>query len=216
MDLYRLRIEVVDDPGCLGHVLVALGELGVNVVEIDCHTVDGTARVDDLLVHLTRPLDIPAIVHTAERAGCDVIDVGRLGVHELQDPVTRAMRLLAHIATTDTVTRVLIAWCAGELVHSDLASVIDERFAAADSIAGQALAGNVAVHGREWVKRLPSSGVAPWTLAVPFGRPGQRAAAVVSRTTSSFTRTETARLVALLDIASHRTAMELPSVSAAP
>ncbi len=204
MDLYRLRTEVVDEPGRLGRLLVALGRLGIDVVEIDCHNIDGTTRVDDLLVHLTRPFDIPAIAHAVERADCSLIDLRPLAVHELQDPVTRGMRLIAHLAATDTVSRDLIAWCAGELVQSDLACVIDEHMASADSIAGQALAGNVAVHGREWVKRLPSSGVPPWALAVPFGQPGQRSAAVVNRTTSRFTRTETARLVALLDVASQR------------
>jgi hypothetical protein len=126
------------------------------------------------------------------------------------------MRLIAHLAATDTLSRDMIAWCAGQLVQSELACVIDELIAAADSIAGQALAMNVAGHGREWVKRLPSTGVPPWTLAVPFGPPGQRAALVVSRTTSRFTRTETARLIALLDVASHRTITAQPGELALP
>jgi acetolactate synthase regulatory subunit len=204
MDLYRIRIEVADDPGHLGRVLVALGRLGINVVEIDCHNVDGTVRVDDLLVHLTRPFDIPAIARAVEHASCPLIDVRPLSVHDLQDPVVRGMRLIAHVAAADVVSGDLIAWCAGELVRSDLACVIDEQIASAASIAGQALAGNVAVHGREWVKRLPS-GDPPWTLAVPFEPNGRRAAVVVHRETSRFTRTETARLLALVDAASHST-----------
>jgi ACT domain len=205
MDLYRIRIEVADDPGRLGGVLVALGRLGVNVVEIDCHNVDGTVRVDDLLVHLTRPFDIPAIARAVENASCPLIDVRALSVHDLQDPVVRGMRLIAHVAAAEVVSGDLIAWCAGELVRSDLACVIDEQIATADSIARKALAGNAAVHGREWVKRLPSSGDPPWTLAVPFDRNGRRAAVVVHRAASRFTRTETARLLALLEAASHST-----------
>ncbi len=202
MDLYRIRIEVADDPGRMGHVLVVLGQVGINVVEIDCHNVDGAVRVDDLLVHLTRPLDIPAIAYAVENAGCPLIEVRPLSARELEDPVIRGMRLIAYIAATNTASDDEIAWCAGELVRSDLACVVEAQISTVDSIAGQALTQNVPVHGREWVKRLPSGDPA-WTLAVPFDRQGRRAAVVVNRTSSRFTRTETARLRVLLDAASH-------------
>jgi ACT domain-containing protein len=205
MDLYRLRVEVPDDPGRIGRVLVALGELAVNIVEIDCHNVDGDVRIDDLFVHATRPIDLPTIAHAVENTGCPLIEIRPLSVHELEDPVTRSMRYITHIATAHTVTDDLITWCAGELVRADLACVIDARVAAADSAASRALAQGVPVHEREWVKRLPSMGVQPWALAMPFDQAGRRAAAVVFRTTSRFTRTETARLRALLDASTRPT-----------
>lgn len=205
MDLYRLRVEVPDDPGRIGRVLVELGRLTVNVVEIDCHNVDGDVRVDDLFVHATRPLDVPTIAHAVEESGCPVIEIRRLAVHDLEDPVTRSMRYLGFVATAPEVTDDLIAWCAGELVRADQACVIDSAMASPRTTAGRALAQNVPVHDREWVKRLPASGAQPWALAMPFDFAGRRMAAVVFRTTSRFTRTETARLRVLLDAASHRT-----------
>lgn len=211
MDLYRLRVEVPDDPGRIGRVLVALGELAVNIVEIDCHNVDGDVRVDDLFVHATLPLDVPTIAHAVERTGCPLIEIRPLSVHELEDPVTRSMRYITHVATAHTVTDDLIAWCAGELVRADLSCVIDSRIASPDSAAGRALAHRVPVHEREWVKRLPSMGVQPWALAMPFDHAGRRAAAVVFRTASRFTRTETARLRALLDASSRRTPSTVPA-----
>ncbi|MEO6651341.1 MAG: hypothetical protein ABIP17_01625 [Ilumatobacteraceae bacterium] len=211
MDLYRLRVEVPDDPGRIGRVLVALGELAVNIVEIDCHNVDGDVRVDDLFVHATRPLDVPTIAHAVENTGCPLIEIRRLSVHDLEDPVTRSMRCITHVATAHTVTADLIAWCAGELVRADLACVIDSRFASADSAAGRALAQGVPVREREWAKRLPSTGVQPWALAMPFDHAGRRAAMVVFRTTSRFTRTETARLRALLDASSRRRFSTVPA-----
>ncbi len=211
MDLYRLRVEVPDDPGRIGRVLVALGRLAVNIVEIDCHNVDGDVRVDDLFVHATRPLDLPTIAHAVENTGCPLIEIRPLSVHDLEDPVTRSMRYVTHVATAQTVTDDLIAWCAGELVRADLACVIDSRIASAESAAGRALAQSVPVHDREWAKRLPSTGVQPWALAMPFDHGARRAAAVVFRTTSRFTRTEAARLRALLDASSCRTISTVPA-----
>ena len=207
MDLYRLRIEVPDDPGRIGGVLVTLGRLGINVIEIDCHNVDGCVRVDDLFVHVTRALDLTAIQLAVEQTGCPLIEIQPLAAHDLQDPVTRSMRLVTQVVTSVTLGDDLIAWCAGELVRSDLACVIDARHAVDDSVAGRALAQNVPVHGREWVKLVPSSGLEPWTLAVPFDHAGRRAAVVVVRTASRFTRTETARLRELLDGVSKRTVL---------
>ena len=204
MDLYRLRVEVPDDPGRIGQVLVALGRLDINVVEIDCHNLDGDVRIDDLFVHATRPLDVPAIAGAVDGTGCPLVEIRPLSAHDLEDPVTRSMRLITKVATTPTLVDDLIAWCAGELVRADLGCVIDARVVAVDSVAGRALAQGAPVHGREWVKRLPSRGVESWVLAVPFDRAGRRAVAVVVRTTSCFTRTETARLRALLDAASRR------------
>lgn len=202
MYLSRLRVEVSDHPGRIGRVFAALGRLAVNVVEIDCHTVDGDVRVDDLFVHATRPTDVPAIAHAIENAGCAVIEIRPITVHDLEDPVTRSMRLIAQVATASPLTDDLIAWCAGELVRADLAQLIDARLAPAGSTAAAAMARGVAVLEREWVKRLPSMGVQPWALALPFDRAGRRTAAVVYRTTSPFTRTETARLRTLLEASS--------------
>ncbi|MEJ7799405.1 MAG: ACT domain-containing protein [Ilumatobacter sp.] len=150
MDLYRLRVEVPDEPGRIGRVLVALGRLAVNIVEIDCHNVDDDVRVDDLFVHATRPLDLPTIAHAVENTGCPLIEIRPLSVHDLEDPVTRSTRYVTHVATAQTVTDDLIAWCAGELVRADLACVIDSRIASAGSAAGRALAQSVPVHDREW------------------------------------------------------------------
>lgn len=204
MDLYRLRIEVPDDPGRLGRVLVGLGELEVNVVEIDVHSIDGTVRVDDLLIHASRPCDVPAIADLVNRVGCQVVEIRPVSVHDLEDPVTRSMRLTASVIAAGAPDGDLIAWCAGELVRSDLACVIDARVAAVHSIAGRALSENVAVHGREPVKRLSTPDGLAWSLAVPFDLTGRRTAVLVTRRTFGFTRTETARLRALLDaLASH-------------
>ncbi|MFT4657007.1 MAG: hypothetical protein ACI8V4_001174 [Ilumatobacter sp.] len=204
MDLYRLRIEVPDDPGRIGQVLMALGRLAINVVEIDCHTLDGDVRIDDLFVHATRPLDIPAIAGAVEGTGCPLVEIRPLAAHDLEDPVTRSMRLITKVTATPRLVDDLIAWCAGDLVRADLGCVVDSRVVAVDSVAGRALAQAAPVQGREWVKRLRSKGVEPWVLAVPFDRAGRRAVVVVVRRTSCFTRTETARLRALLDAASRR------------
>jgi hypothetical protein len=211
MDLYRLRVEVADHPGHIGRVLVALGELAVNIIEIDCHNVDGDVRIDDLFVHATIAIDVPTIAHVVEKTGCQVIEIRPLSVHELEDPVTRSMRYITQIATAHTVTDDLIAWCAGELVRADLSCVVDSRVASPDSAAGRALAQGVAVHDREWVKRLPSMGVQPWALAMPFDNAGRCAAVVVFRTASRFTRTETARLRALLEASSRNILSTVPA-----
>lgn len=181
MDLYRLRIEVLDDPGCLGRALVGLGDLDINVIEIDGHSVDGTVRVDDLFIHPSRPFDLPAIADAVERAGCAVIEIRPVAVHDLEDQVTRSMRLTSCVIATGGSDDQVIAWCAGELLRSDLACVIDSRIAAVDSIAGRALTENIAVHGRERVKRLSSPDGLAWSLAAPFVRTERRVAVLVTR-----------------------------------
>lgn len=213
MDLYRLRIEMPDEPGAAGRVLVALGELAVNVVEIDCHNVGGGVRMDDLFVHATQPLDIPAIAVAVERTGCPVVEVCPIAVHELEDPVTRGMRLTNQVATAPLLTDDMLAWCAGGLVRADLAWVVDSRVASPGSLAERALRERVAVHGREWVKRLVTPGDEPWLLAAPLDVAGRRSAVVVARAGSRFTRTETARLRALLEAARNRSDAVMPTAS---
>ncbi len=199
MEFYCLRVEVTDEPGCLGRALLALGGLGINVVEIDAHSDDGAVRVNDLLIHPTRPIDIPAIGEAVSRVRCRVIEIRPVPVHELEDPVTRSMRLMASVIVPGGPDDDLLAWCAGALVRSDLACVVDARVARSDSIAGRALADDVAVHGRELIKRMTSPDGQAWSLAVPFEHDSRRAAVLMMRRASGFTRTETARVRALLD-----------------
>jgi len=222
MDLHRLRLEVGDHPGRLGAVLVGLGRLGIDVVEIDVHSVDGTVRIDDLLIRPSRGIDIPAIAFAVEQAGGRVVEIRAASAHELEDPVTRSMRLTACVIAGAGVGSddALIAWCAGELVRSELACVVDARVASVRSMAGRAMFGNVAVHGREPVKRLPTADGLAWSLAVPFERAGGRAAVLLTRGSSGFARTETARVRALVDAIASRvdsatSASGLPSMNVA-
>ncbi|MEZ5256840.1 MAG: ACT domain-containing protein [Ilumatobacteraceae bacterium] len=61
MNLYRIRFRAADSPGRLGAAASALGALGVNILSVDVQSVDGDEIVDDLVVELTVPIDLPAI-----------------------------------------------------------------------------------------------------------------------------------------------------------
>jgi hypothetical protein len=99
-------------------VVVVNVQVGVVVVS---ELIRRSPRPDtDLLIHPTRPIDIPAIADAVGRVMCRVIEIRPVSVHELEDPVTRSMRFMAS--------------------RSDLACVIDAYVARrASVVAGRSL-----------------------------------------------------------------------------
>lgn len=101
MALWRLHVDVADQPGRLGALAAAIGGCGANIVSL--HVVGEPAEdgavTDELLVRLPPKVAVPALVEAVESAGFPVTVV-QADAHALADPVTAALAL-AHCVALD-------------------------------------------------------------------------------------------------------------------
>jgi RimJ/RimL family protein N-acetyltransferase len=100
--LWRLHVDVADQPGRLGALAAAIGGCGANIVSLHVvgePTQDG-AVTDELLVRVPPRLAVPALVEAVEAADFRVTVVVQADAQALADPVSTALAL-AHCVAVD-------------------------------------------------------------------------------------------------------------------
>lgn len=102
MTLWRLHVNVADQPGQLGALAAAIGGCGANIVSL--HVVGEPAEdgavTDELLVRVPPQLAVPALVEAIETLGFCVTVVVQADAQALADPVSTALAL-AHCVVVD-------------------------------------------------------------------------------------------------------------------
>jgi RimJ/RimL family protein N-acetyltransferase len=100
--LWRLHVDVADQPGQLGALAAAIGGCGANIVSL--HVVGEPAQdgavTDELLVRVPPQLAASALVEAVEAAGFPVTVVVQADAQALADPVSTALAL-AHCVAVD-------------------------------------------------------------------------------------------------------------------
>lgn len=202
MDPYRVRVRLADTPGRLGSAAAALGAFGINIIDVDVHSVDGGAFADDLLIDLTVPIDLPVVEYALRQADCELVHLQRVDPHELTDSLTRALEL-AHGLAAGGVDDDQLAEAARTLVRADLASIttVHDDGPLLRGVAAEAVRRGSATQRREPTLRLAHRGDFPWVLAIPFEQGPVRRVLGLARRNPSFSFTETARVQALLRFA---------------
>ena len=102
MTLWRLHVDVADQPGRLGALAATIGGCGANIVSLHVvgePTQDG-AVTDELLVQVPAALAVPTLVEAVEAAGFRVTVVVQADAQALADPVSTALAL-AHCIAVD-------------------------------------------------------------------------------------------------------------------
>lgn len=102
MNLWRLHVDVADQPGRLGALAATIGGCGANIVSLHVvgePTEDG-AVTDELLVKVPPQLTVRALVDAVEAAGFRVTVVVQADAQALADPVSTALAL-AHCVAVD-------------------------------------------------------------------------------------------------------------------
>lgn len=102
MTLWRLHVDVADQPGRLGTLAAAIGGCGANIVSL--HVVGEPAQdgavTDELLVRVPPQLPVPELAEAVEAAGFHVAVVVQADAQALADPVSTALAL-AHCVAVD-------------------------------------------------------------------------------------------------------------------
>ncbi|MDQ3764088.1 MAG: GNAT family N-acetyltransferase [Actinomycetota bacterium] len=102
MTLWRLHVDVADQPGQLGSLAAAIGGCGANIVSL--HVVGEPAHdgsvTDELLVRVPPQLPVPALVEAVEAAEFRVTVMVQADAQALADPVSTALAL-AHCVVVD-------------------------------------------------------------------------------------------------------------------
>src|SRR4051794_18622667 len=97
----RLRIELPDHPGALAAVGRVLAGLGLNVVEVAIHEVEGARAVDEIVVHGTASLSHGDLAPALVAAGAELLSIGPCEMRG--DPVVIALTWVA--ATLEAPSR---------------------------------------------------------------------------------------------------------------
>lgn len=125
MTLWRLHVDVADQPGRLGALAATIGGCGANIVSL--HVVGEPAQdgavTDELLVEVPPQLAASALVETVEAAGFRVTVVVQADAQALADPVSTALAL-AHCVVVDpsSAARAVAALLRAELAGDDAPS----------------------------------------------------------------------------------------------
>jgi RimJ/RimL family protein N-acetyltransferase len=119
--LWRLHVDVADQPGRLGALAAAIGGCGANIVSL--HVVGEPAQdgavTDELLVRVPRQLPVPELVEAVEATGFRVTVVVQADAQALADPVSTALAL-AHCVAVDpgSAARAVAALLRAELAEA--------------------------------------------------------------------------------------------------
>lgn len=121
MTLWRLHVDVADQPGQLGALAAAVGGCGANIVSL--HVVGERAEdgsvTDELMVQVPATVSVPSLVDSVEHAGFRCTVMVQADAQALADPVNTALAL-AHCVAADpgsaprAVAALLRAELAGE------------------------------------------------------------------------------------------------------
>jgi ACT domain len=197
--LTELRIELANHPGALAAATRELARLGVNVVELAIHEVDGPRAVDEVIVSSAQELPTSLFDEALSLAGADLLSLTSC-VTRL-DPVVAAMTWMTE-SCDRPADRATLARGVEAVTGISGVRIVSAEVAARHEVTAAALR-----RGRTVVQRLEdlpdfvdaTRAGARWLLAAP-DRPEGQLLVVASRPFSlRFTSTELRRLSALLD-----------------
>jgi hypothetical protein len=203
---YLLRIELVDRPGSLGALAVALGSVGADILSLDVVDRGGGYAIDDLVIELPPGAMPDTLITAAESLRGVRVDSVRphMGLLEAH----RELELLDHVAAAaDNATRLQVlvdeapkvlrvSWCA--VLHSSQGEL--------QRLAGSPGAPETRADSAPWLpieRAATLDGTAEWVprawrdmditmVAAPLGDP--HTAVVLGRPGPEFRPSEVARL----------------------
>jgi len=201
----RLRVELPDRPGALARLAALLAAHGADVESVDIHEVDAGTAVDEIVVAVAEGWDPSGFAAAIEADGS-----GRLLAAAASGPggdrVVAALHWSRHLVETGVQHSELeLASTIAQLCAASTAWVGGVGEAELDHTGAEALelGHSVVAHLDELPLRLSGETMSSgWVLAVVDDPVQPRRVALVGRATGlPFTRTEIARIEALLGLA---------------
>ncbi len=97
MPLYKLRVDLPDNPGGLATLATALAEHGVNILSLAVHGKDAATVTDDLVVDMPDATKIGSLICALHEISPQV-SITRTDPHALVDAPARALDIAASLA----------------------------------------------------------------------------------------------------------------------
>lgn len=202
MATHALRITLSNEPGALARASAAMAELGVNIVDVDVHELDGLHVVDEIVVWMpddVSPADLRSVLLMA---GCLQVE-SVPNAHHTTDAIVRCLDGLARcipesVGQQDALLEMVTQLMPGATAHMVRSTASPEAKEAVE----RGVPVSASVHGshRAWTVVLPYPEDAP-AIGIELRREGLRPSS-----------TEIARVRALLRV--HRMISgEMPSAA---
>jgi hypothetical protein len=96
--LWLVRAGVDDRPGRLAVLAGAMAALNCDIRALQVH-IGPEGPVDELLVHVPPNVTMDQLTQAVRNAGCDVLHLMPAEIHDLADPVSRALTHAARLTT---------------------------------------------------------------------------------------------------------------------
>jgi hypothetical protein len=97
MPLYKLRVNLPDDPGGLATLATALAEHDVNILSLAVHGKDATTVTDDLVVDMRDAARLGSLICALHEISPEV-SISRTDPHALVDAPVRALDIAGAVA----------------------------------------------------------------------------------------------------------------------
>ena len=97
MPLYKLRVDLPDNPGGLAALATTLAEHDVNILSLAVHGKDATTVTDDLVVDMRDTAKLGSLICACTRSARE-ISISRTDPHALVDAPARALDIAAALA----------------------------------------------------------------------------------------------------------------------
>jgi len=201
---YRLRVELVDQPGALSRITGILAACGADVISVDIHDHDQGRAIDEIVVRVPEGWTPGAVAEALAGQGAGrLLDASAAGPRV--DGVARTLRWVRFAVESGAQSSDLeLARLIAEICPGVTAMVVSPDIAAAHEAAQQALAGGSPVVC--FTEPLPAELAGPdagdgWLLAVADDAELPRLVALVARSAElRFTATEVQRIEALVQL----------------
>ena len=202
MTTHAIRITLSNEPGALARATAAMAELGVNIVDVDVHELDGVHVVDEVVVWMPDDVSPARLRSVLLESGSQQVQ-SMPNAHHISDAIVRCLDGLARCIPSSVGQQDALLQMVAQLMPAATARIVRR---AETPEATEAVKRGVPV------SVAPTGAARSWTVVLPYPEDDPLVGIELRRERLRPSSTEIARVRALLRV--HRiVAGVLPTVA---
>lgn len=191
MATHAIRITLANAPGALARATAGMAELGVNIVDVDVHELDGLHVVDEVVVWLPEDVEPAQLREVLLDSGCLQVETVP-NAHHTTDSIVRCLDGLARCIPESVAQQDALLEMVAQLMPASSVRVVapGETAEAAEAVE----------RGVPVSKATKSGAERSWTVVLPYPEGDPAMGIEIRRTRLRPSSTEIARVRALLRV----------------